>query len=241
MRGQRVISGGLVALSCEGLYLAPNGQGDKHVHGLKTAEAWAIEASERSAPLRVGFEAALTKSLSSRVRWHGLGPHESYPDRKAGARVGCWDGSVAEQTFKYVRPQENGNKLETRWMALSDPEGGAGLLVASLGAPISMQCHHYAMADFDCQPDSTTPNVRHGALLKERPFTTLCIDGAHAGVGGIDSWGSQPLSQHRLSLEAPIEWAFVLRTFGAAEAAEGVAKLAKELVSGGLCVEASRF
>ena len=86
------------------------------------------------------------------------------------------------------------------------------------------------MADFDCEPDSTTPNVRHGAMLREKPFTTLCIDGAHAGVGGIDSWGSQPLSQHRLSLEQPIQWAFVLRPFGTAEVAEGVGKLAKQLV-----------
>ena len=29
-------------------------------------------------------------------------------------------------------------------------------------------------------------NVRHGGSLEERPITTLCIDGATAGVGGID-------------------------------------------------------
>ena len=62
------------------------------------------------------------------MRWHGLGPHESYPDRKAGVRVGRWEGSVASQTFRYCRPQENGNKMGTRWMALSDGSGSAGLL-----------------------------------------------------------------------------------------------------------------
>ena len=32
--------------------------------------------------------AAADCGRASRVRWYGRGPHESYPDRKAGARVG---------------------------------------------------------------------------------------------------------------------------------------------------------
>ena len=143
-------------------------------------------------------------------------------------RVGRWDGTVAGQTFKYCRPQENGNKLETRWMALSDEEGGSGLLVVALGAPLSMQCHHYLPEDFDVLPDSATPRVRHGAQLAERDLTLLCVDGAHAGVGGIDSWGSQPLPQHRLSFDEPIEWAFVLKPFG--EGDPPPAELARSLV-----------
>ena len=80
-----------------------------------------------------------------------------------------------------------------------------------------MQCHHFALDDFDVRPGSAVPEVRHGGSLQEAPWTTLCIDGAHAGVGGIDSWGSQPLPQHRLSLEQPVEWAFALRPFSPEE------------------------
>ena len=43
----------------------------------------------------------------------------------------------------------------------------------------------------------------------------MCVDGAHAGVGGIDSWGSLPLPQHRADAQCggKCEWSFVLRPF----------------------------
>jgi len=116
-------------------------------------------------------------------------------------------------------------------MALSDSSGASGLLVVSLGSPLSMQCHHFALSDFDVHADSTRPRVRHGAELEQRPTTTLCIDGAHAGVGGIDSWGSQPLPQHRISLDEPIEWAFALCPFGGDETE--VASLARRVGASG--------
>lgn len=220
--GERVVSGGRVALRCVdggGFLGGRRGEAaDSPLACAESAAVWEIRAGERAAPLRVGFVAALTRAAASRVRWHGLGPHESYPDRMAGARVGVWDGSVAAQTHRYCRPQENGNKMGTRWMALSDAAGSAGLLVVSRrGAPLPMQCHHFALDDFDVRPGSAVPEVRHGGSLQEAPWTTLCIDGAHAGVGGIDSWGSQPLPQHRLSLEQPVEWAFALRPFSPEE------------------------
>ena len=55
--------------------------------------------------------------------------------------LGKWSGTVGAQTYRYVRPQENGNKYETRWLALSDAaEGGSGTLVVSQAAPLSMSC-----------------------------------------------------------------------------------------------------
>ena len=54
--------------------------------------------------------------------------------------------------------------------------------------------------------------------MPEQPLRTqLSIDGAHAGVGGIDSWGSMALPQHRISLDAPIEWDFVILPFAEGE------------------------
>ena len=138
------------------------------------------------------------------------------PRRHAGARVGQWEGSVGEQTFRYCRPQENGNKLDTRWMALASEDGARGTLVVARGAPLSMSCHHFSPADdFGTRPGTKTPVVRHGGALVERDLTTVCVDGAHAGVGGIDSWGSLPLPQHRADAQCggKCEWSFVLRPF----------------------------
>ena len=38
----------------------------------------------------------------SQLQWFGRGPHESYIDRKAGAKVHQWQGAVEEQTFRSV-------------------------------------------------------------------------------------------------------------------------------------------
>ena len=52
--------------------------------------------------------------------WHGRGPFENYSDRKQSADMGTWSSTVTEQFVPYVRPQENGNKEDVRWLALAD-------------------------------------------------------------------------------------------------------------------------
>ena len=152
-------------------------------HSPRAELAWTVHLGERPPPLRIGLEIALCRADATRVRWFGRGPHESYPDRYAGARVGQWEGSVGEQTFRYCRPQENGNKLDTRWMA-SPPMTARGTLVVS-GAPLSMSCHHFSPADdFGTRPGTKTPVVRHGGALVERDLTTVCVD------GGTPEWAA---------------------------------------------------
>ncbi len=68
---------------------------------------------------RIGVVARADAALEA-LRWHGLGPHESYADRRAGARIGIFEGSVTEQYVPYVVPQEHGNKIDTRWFELCD-------------------------------------------------------------------------------------------------------------------------
>ena len=87
-----------------------------------------------------------------------------------------------------------------------------------------MGCHHYKSEDFDALPDSKLPCVAHAAELVERDATYLSVDGAQAGLGGIDSWGSLPLPQHRLDAHQPVSFAFVLRPFAESDAC--VAELA---------------
>ena len=63
---------------------------------------------------RVGLRFALPHS-SDRVEWFGRGPGEAYPDSRMAARVGRFSRTVAEMQTPYVRPQENGNRTQTRW------------------------------------------------------------------------------------------------------------------------------
>ncbi len=71
---------------------------------------------------RIGVVLRADRTLEQ-LRWYGLGPHETYSDRRAGARVGVFEGTVTDQYVPYVVPQEHGNKTDTRWLRLADEAG----------------------------------------------------------------------------------------------------------------------
>ncbi len=58
-----------------------------------------------------------------RLRWFGLGPHETYPDRRGSGRLDVHESTVADQYHRFVVPQEHGAHVETHWFELTDEEG----------------------------------------------------------------------------------------------------------------------
>ncbi len=78
---------------------------------------------------RVGICLELDGSFDH-IEWMGLGPVESYADRKAGVWPGHFNGKLSEQLFPYVVPQESGNKEDLRWICARDKDG-KGLLACS--------------------------------------------------------------------------------------------------------------
>ncbi len=66
---------------------------------------------------RMGMQLALS-GLDWQAAWFGLGPEETMPDRTLGARVGRYERAASQLTHNYIRPQENGNRSEVRWLAL---------------------------------------------------------------------------------------------------------------------------
>jgi beta-galactosidase len=142
------------------------------------------------------------------LRWFGRGPHSSYVDRKAGARVGLFKGKVAEQFHDYSRPQETGNKVDVRWLAIAN-EAGAGLKI--IGQPLlSVTALPFPYADLDLVPGAQ----KHGADLTAQDMVTLNIDFAQMGLGGDNSWGFWPLEKYRLPATR-YEYSFRLRAIAA--------------------------
>jgi len=121
------------------------------------------------------------------VEWFGRGPQESYSDRKTGAAIGRYAGSVWEQYYPYVRPQETGNKTDVRWLGLRNADG-LGLL--AVGQPListSVHQYDYEMLDF------VSKSYRHGRTwVKPENLITWNIDWKQMGVGGDNSWGARP-------------------------------------------------
>ncbi|MBP8606213.1 MAG: discoidin domain-containing protein [Phycisphaerae bacterium] len=123
--------------------------------------------------------------------WLGRGPHESYVDRKRSADIGLYQGQVADQYEPYVRPQENGNKTDVRWAALTD-SSGRGMMVIT-GGTYSVSAHHNTALDFD--------RAGHIHRVIPRSEIVLCIDAKHMGLGGA-SCGPAPMNQYRFTPES---------------------------------------
>jgi beta-galactosidase/beta-glucuronidase len=146
---------------------------------------------------RIGVTMKLPAEFN-RLEWFGRGPHESYWDRKEGARIGRYSGTVAEQYFPYVKPQENGNKTDVRWSLLHRSQG-EGLLV--IGCPVfNVSAHEYTI-------DNLT-QARHVTDVTSSDQVTLNIDYQQMGLGGDDSWSPRVHPEYQLPMQP---YAFTMR------------------------------
>jgi beta-galactosidase len=156
---------------------------------------------------RVGLRLSLSPEFAD-VSWYGRGPHENYADRKTSAPVGMYSASVEELYYPYIRPQENGNRTETRWVAFSD---STGVGLAAHGMPtLDWSALPYLQEDLD---EGTTKRGRHTYDLRPRDLVAIHLDHKQMGVGGDNSWGAQPLEAYRLPVRE-YSYAFRLSPLG---------------------------
>jgi len=134
---------------------------------------------------RVGLGTALAPGFET-ARWYGRGPHECYPDRKAGAALGVWESSVDEMQVPYVLPQENGLRCDVRWAELSN--GAAALRVDGRPAFGFAASHHETARLW---------KAAHTCELVRRPETSLRLDAAQRGLGTA-SCGPDTLDRYKV-------------------------------------------
>jgi hypothetical protein len=165
---------------------------------------------------RIGLQMAMPRGYET-LTWYGRGPHETYADRKEGAKVGVYHGSVDEQYVPYIVPEENGNKTDVRWAALTDGDG-TGLLV--VGTPrLEISAHHYTTEDLT--------QAKHTHKLTRRDAVTVNLDYAQSGLGSA-SCGPGRLPKYQLKPE-PVRYQIRLRPFS--EEDEAPADLSRQRVS----------
>ena len=93
---------------------------------------------------RIGVRFTAPPDLEA-LRWFGLGPHDTYPDRHRSGRIGIWSSSVTDQYVPFVVPQHHGSHLDTRWFELA-AHAGHGLRVECPEPLIFSALHHSAEA-----------------------------------------------------------------------------------------------
>ena len=139
-------------------------------------------------PHRIGTE-LLIPAKFDQMTWYGRGPHATYIDREF-ERIGRFSSSVDEQWVEYSRPQENGNKTDVRWIAMTD-KAGNGLLFSAEGEALSVGAKFYSK--------ETMENSNYSFQMKRSEDIHLNIDHIQLGVGGDDSWGATAHSEYQLS------------------------------------------
>ncbi|MCU4675258.1 DUF4981 domain-containing protein [Catenovulum sp. 2E275] len=141
---------------------------------------------------RLGTNLQMPGSFNKTI-FYGRGPFENYWDRKTAALIGLYSAKVEDLGFAYIRPQENGNRTDTRWVSFTD-ENGIGLKF--IGEPvISFSAHHQLLDDFD---PGISKAQRHTIDVPKRDLVNIFIDYKQSGLGGDTSWGAKPHPQYQL-------------------------------------------
>jgi beta-galactosidase len=135
---------------------------------------------------RVGIQFKLPATVES-VEWFGLGPHENYRDRDAGAYLGRFSTTVDDLFVPYILPQENGNRCDTRWLAIDD-----------LTHRTRVQADKPFEFSLSCFSSKELYSKRHPHELNRLDHVLLNIDLLHRGVG-TGACGPQTLPQYEVS------------------------------------------
>ncbi len=136
---------------------------------------------------RLGLRFTFPKTLDT-VQWFGRGPHENYQDRNAGAALGHWQSTVEDAYVPYILPQNNGNRTDTHWIALTNNKQHGILL--KMETPLEFTVSPYT-------EDQLTA-ATHTANLPENEAYYLSLDWRQAGLGGA-SCGPGTLPQYKVS------------------------------------------
>ncbi|MDN0200814.1 glycoside hydrolase family 2 TIM barrel-domain containing protein [Streptomyces sp. S.PNR 29] len=137
-----------------------------------------------------------------RLHYYGRGPEENHWDRNNGTDVGLYSGTVSGQWTSYLRPQENGNKTDVRWIALTGRDG-AGLLVS--GEPLlEVNASHFT-------PEDLSVGARHDYQLTPRKQVVLRVNHRQMGVGGDNSWGAHTHDEYKLFADRDYAYTYRLR------------------------------
>ena len=133
----------------------------------------------------------------NKVTWYGMGPEETYTDRRKGAKLGLYENQVADNVARYMVPQECGNKTGVRWAKVTDRKG-RGMLFA--GDQMEFSALPWTPHEME--------NAAHPFELPEVHYTVVRVAAQQMGVGGDDSWGAKTHEEYLLDTKNKMKFTF---------------------------------
>ena len=162
-----------------------------------------IGVSTVSNMFRFGMRMTMPESFQ-KVAYYGRGPIENYIDRNDYTQLGIYSQTVDEQSYAYIRPQENGNRTDVRWWNMLD-KTGRGLRISS-EAGFEMSALHYTQESLDEGPAKANG---HTSSVPKTSTVNVSIDKIQMGTGGVNSWGAVPRPEYQIPFQT-YEFVFYL-------------------------------
>ena len=128
------------------------------------------------------------------VTYCGVGPWESYADKRQASHYGLFHSTVRDMHEDYIRPQENGAHTGCDYMTV---ENGSLALSAVAVVPTKENTFSFQISEYT-QEELT--RKAHNYELERSPHTVLCLDYAQSGIGS-NSCGPELLEQYRLDAQ----------------------------------------
>jgi beta-galactosidase len=137
---------------------------------------------------RFGIRMFLPKTLTN-VEYYGIGPNESYIDKRRASWHGHFSTTVQDLHEDYLRPQENGSHYDCQLVSLT----GEGRALTVVGEKtFCFNASHYTQEELTSKA--------HSFELEESGYTVLCVDAAQSGIGS-NSCGPELDPRFRLEPE----------------------------------------
>ncbi len=138
-----------------------------------------------------------------KLTYYGRGPDENYVDRQSGSTVGVYTSTVydpndamgADSTWvgkKMLKPQDNGNRTDIRWTALTN-EQGVGLMVTSDDQLLESSVAHYTAEEMNSGSYNSS-TYRHPNQIPQGEDIVWNLDLHQNGVSDTAFMSHKPLN-----------------------------------------------
>ncbi|MFI3259793.1 MAG: glycoside hydrolase family 2 TIM barrel-domain containing protein [Rikenellaceae bacterium] len=203
--------GNFVVVTVENQYMSEKNAGFSERQEWRIDGLGEIELTEKVSPEgeltadvwipRIGLRIPFIPTISN-VSYYGLGPYNNETDRKWSARTGLYHAKVADMYLPYPYPQDHGNRVDVRWMSLSDNSGRGVKIIA----PCKM-----VMSALPYTQDELQAATHTIELPDESTTTELRVA---AKVSGIGNGSCGPLTDTEYQVMAePTEYTFYIIPF----------------------------
>lgn len=138
---------------------------------------------------RFGLRLFLPKAMDQ-ASYFGLGPVESYVDKRRASYHGRFTADVTQLHEDYIRPQENGSHYDCDYVTVTGKESGQTTSLTAVSAvPFSFNTSVYTSEELT--------KKAHNYELEESGCTVFCVDYRQNGIGS-NSCGPELLEKYRL-------------------------------------------